>query len=83
VPEKRGRPAARANELRHLAIDRANHVWAKDIRYLPMQRGFIYLAAVMDWATRRVFAWRVSSTLTADFRIDAVEEAIGRYEADR
>jgi putative transposase len=48
-----------------------------------MQRGFIYLAAVMDWATRRVFAWRVSSTLTADFCIDAVEEAIGRYEADR
>jgi putative transposase len=65
--------------LRHLAIERANHVWAMDITYLPMQRGFIYLAAVMDWATRRVLAWRVSNTLTADFCIEAVEEAIGRY----
>jgi putative transposase len=52
--------------LRHLAIERANQVWAMDITYLPMQRGFIYLAAVMDWATRRVLAWRVSNTLTAD-----------------
>jgi putative transposase len=50
-----------------------------DITYLPMQRGFIYLAAVMDWATRWVLAWRVSNTLTADFCIEAVEEAIGRY----
>jgi transposase InsO family protein len=48
--------------LRHLAIDRANHVWARDITYLPMQRGFIYLAAVMDWATRRALAWRVSNS---------------------
>jgi len=65
--------------LRHLAIEQANHVWAMDITYLPMQRGFIYLAAVMDWATRRVLAWRVSNTLTADFCVEAVEEAIGRY----
>ena len=65
--------------LRNLAIDCANHVWAMDITYLPMERGFIYLAAVMDWATRRVLAWRVSNTLTADFCIEAVEEAIGRY----
>ena len=50
-----------------------------DITYLPMERGFIYLAAVMDWATRRVLAWRVSNTLTADFCVDAVEEAIARY----
>ena len=50
-----------------------------DITYLPMQRGFIYLAAVMDWATRRVLAWRVSNTLTADFCVEAVEEAIARY----
>ncbi len=47
--------------LRHLSIERANHVWAMDITYLPMQRGFIYLAAVMDWATRRVLTWRVSN----------------------
>jgi putative transposase len=65
--------------LRHLTIERANHVWAMDITYLPMQRGFIYLAAVMDWATRRVLAWRVSNTLTADFCVETVEEAIGRY----
>jgi putative transposase len=65
--------------LRHLAIERANHVWAMDITYLPMQRGFIYLAAVMDWATRRVLAWRVSNTLTSDFCVEAVEEAIARY----
>jgi putative transposase len=65
--------------LRHLAIERANHVWAMDITYLPMRRGFIYLAAVMDWATRRVLAWRVSNTLTADFCVEAVEEAIARY----
>jgi putative transposase len=65
--------------LRNLAIERADHVWAMDITYLPMRRGFIYLAAVMDWATRRVLAWRVSNTLTADFCVEAVEEAIARY----
>jgi hypothetical protein len=65
--------------LRHLAIERANHVWAMDITYLPMQRGFLYLAAVMDWATRRVLSWRVSNTLSADFCIEAVEEAIEHY----
>ena len=65
--------------LRHLAIERADHVWCMDITYLPMQRGFIYLAAVMDWATRRGLAWRVSNTLTADFCVEAVEEAIARY----
>ena len=65
--------------LRNLTIERANHVWAMDITYLPMARGFICLAAVMDWATRRVLAWRVSNTLTADFRVEAVEEAIDRY----
>jgi putative transposase len=65
--------------LRNLAIERADHVLAMDITYLPMQRGFVYLAAVMDWATRRVLAWRVSNTLTADFCLEAVEEAIARY----
>ncbi len=65
--------------LRDLAIERANHVWAMDITYLPMARGFVYLAAVMDWATRRVLSWRVSNTLTTDFCIEAVEEAVGRY----
>ena len=65
--------------LRGLTIARANHVWAMDITYLPMARGFVYLAAVMDWATRRVLAWRVSNTLTTDFCIEAVEEAIALY----
>jgi len=65
--------------LRNLVIDRANHVWATDITYLPMKQGFVYLAAVMDWATRRVLSWRVSNTLTSDFCVDAVEEAIARH----
>ena len=50
-----------------------------DITYLPMARGFVYLAAVMDWAMRRFLAWRISNTLTTDFCTEAVEEAIGRY----
>jgi putative transposase len=53
--------------LRKLAITRPNQVWAMDITYIPMARGFIYLAAVMDWWTRRVLSWRVSITLEADF----------------
>ncbi len=65
--------------LRHLTIDRPNHVWAMDIPYVPMKRGFVYLAAVIDWATRRVLSWRLSITLTTDFCIEAVEEAIARY----
>ena len=65
--------------LRHLAITRANQVWAADITYLPMARGCVYLFAVMDWASRRVLAWRLSNTLTTDFCLDAVQEAITRY----
>ena len=65
--------------LRGMTIDRPNQVWATDITYIPMRRGFVYLAAVLDWATRRVLAWRLSNTLTADFCVDAVQEAIHRY----
>src|ERR1700675_3646780 len=65
--------------LRHLAITRSNQVWAADITYLPMTRGFVYLFAVMDWASRRVLAWRLSNTLTTDFCIDAVQEALASY----
>lgn len=65
--------------LRGLAIDRPNQVWAMDITYIPMRRGFVYLAAVLDWATRRVLSWRVSNTLTTDFCLDAVNEAIVRH----
>ncbi len=64
--------------LRKLPITRPNQVWAMDITYIPMARGFIYLAAVLDWFTRRVLAWRVSITLEADFCIEAVEEALAR-----
>ena len=65
--------------LRKLPVTRPNQVWAMDITYIPMARGFIYLAAVLDWFTRRVLAWRVSITLDADFCIDAVEEALARH----
>lgn len=65
--------------LRHLEITRPNHVWAADITYIPMQRGFVYLCAVMDWSSRRVLAWRLSNTLTTDFCLEAVQEAINRY----
>ena len=65
--------------LRHLTIDRPNQVWAADITYIPMARGFVYLVAVIDWHTRRVLAWRLSNTLTADFCVEALEEAIATY----
>ena len=65
--------------LRGRAITRPNQVWAMDITYIPMARGFLFLAAVMDWASRRVLSWRTSVTLTADFCVEAAEEAIARY----
>jgi putative transposase len=65
--------------LRGLDITRANHAWAMDITYIPMRKGFVYLAAVLDWATRRVLSWRLSNTLTTDFCLDAVAEALQRY----
>jgi putative transposase len=65
--------------LRKLPITRPNQVWAMDITYIPMARGFVYLAAVVDWFSRRVLAWRVSITLEAAFCIEAVEEALAHY----
>jgi putative transposase len=65
--------------LHHLTIDRPNQVWVMDTTYIPMQRGFVYLTAVLDWATRRVLAWRLSNTLTTDPCIEALEEAILKY----
>lgn len=65
--------------LRNLTIDRPNHVWATDITYIPMRRGFVYLIAVVDWFSRKVLSWRLSNTLTTDFCLDAVREAIYRY----
>ncbi len=65
--------------LRKLPIDRPNQVWAMDITHIPMARGFVYLAAVVDWFSRRVLAWRVSITLETEFCIDAVHEALARH----
>jgi putative transposase len=65
--------------LRHLAITRPNHVWAADITSIPMPRGFVYLCAILDGASRRVLAWRLSNTLTTDFCLEAGREAITRY----
>jgi putative transposase len=65
--------------LRGMAIERPNQAWAMDITYIPMAHGFVYLAAVMDWFSRRVLAWRVSITMEVDFCLDAVEEALARH----
>jgi putative transposase len=67
--------------LRNLKIDRPNQVWAADITYIPMSRGFMYLVAVMDWHSRKVLSWRVSNTLDTDFCVQTVEEAISRFGA--
>ena len=65
--------------LRNLAVTRPNQAWAMDITYIPMARGFIYLAAVVDWFSRRVMAWKVSTTMDVHFCLEAVEEAIERH----
>ena len=65
--------------LRDVAVDRANQVWAMDITYIPMTHGFVYLAAVVDWFSRKVLSWRVSITLEVDFCLEAVEEALAKY----
>jgi putative transposase len=65
--------------LRELPVTRPNQVWAMDITYIPMARGFVYLAAVVDWFSRRVLAWRLSITLEAAFCIEALEEAIAHH----
>jgi putative transposase len=65
--------------LRGLAVDRPNQVWAMDITYIPMARGFVYLTAVVDWFSRRVLAWRVSITMEVEFCLEAVEEAVAKY----
>ena len=65
--------------LRDLAIDRPDQVWSTDITYIPMQKGFLYLVAVMDWYSRRVLAWRLSNSMDTSFCLEALEEAIDRY----
>jgi putative transposase len=65
--------------LRNLKIDRPNQVWAADITYIPMSRGFMYLVAVMDWHSRKVLSWRLSNTLDTDFCVEALEDAINQF----
>ena len=65
--------------LRGLTVDRPDQVWAMDITYIPMARGFVYLAVVLDWFSRRVLTWRVSIDLAVDFCLEAVEEAIAKH----
>jgi putative transposase len=65
--------------LRGVKVERPNQVWACDITYIPMARGFVYLVAIVDWATRRVLSHRVSITMEAGFCVEALEEAIGKY----
>lgn len=67
--------------LRNLKIDRPNQVWATDITYIPMSRGFMYLVAVMDWHSRKVLSWRLSNTLDTDFCVEALEDAINQFGA--
>ena len=65
--------------LRNLPVTRPNQVWAMDITYVPMARGFVYLAAVIDWFSRRVLSWRLSITMETGFCVEAVEEALARH----
>ena len=65
--------------LRGMTIDRPNQAWAMDITYIPLARGFVFLAAIVDWFSRRVLAWRVSITMEAEFCLDAVEEALAKH----
>ena len=67
--------------LRGLTIDRPNQVWATDITYIPMTRGYMYLIAIMDWATRKVLSWRISNTLDTRFCVEALKEALFKYGA--
>ena len=65
-----------------VTVDRVNQVWAADITYLPMSRGFLYLVAIMDWHSRYVLSWRLSNTLEADFCIDALKEALSKGQPE-
>jgi len=65
--------------LKNLTIDRPNQVWATDITYIPMARGFLYLVAIMDWASRKVLSWRLSNSMDSAFCIDALQEALVMY----
>src|SRR3970282_2105247 len=65
--------------LRDMAVERPDHVWGADITYIPVRRGFLYLVAIMDWATRHVLAWRLSNTMDARFCVEALREALAEH----
>jgi putative transposase len=65
--------------LRDLTIDRPNQVWATDITYIPMARGFVYLCAIMDWWSRRILSWRLSNSMEAEFCVETLEAALSVY----
>ena len=65
--------------MRNLVIDRPNQVWAADIMFIPIGRGFLYLVAVIDWPSRAVLSWRLSNTVDAPFCVAALEEALARF----
>jgi putative transposase len=65
--------------LRNLTVDRPNQVWAMDITYIPMARGFVYLTAVVDWYSRKILSWRLSNTMDTRFCLEAVDEALSKY----
>ena len=65
--------------LRKIQIERRNQVWCADITFVPVKNGFLYLVAIMDWATRKVLSWRLSNTIHADFCVDALNEAIAKH----
>jgi putative transposase len=65
--------------LRNLTIERANHVWAADITYIPIGRGFLYLVAIIDWASRAVLAWRLLNTMDVSFCLAALEQALAKF----
>jgi len=65
--------------LRHMAIERPNHVWCADVTYILMRRGFLYLVAIIDWFSRKVLSWRLSNTMDTDLCVAALEEALARH----
>lgn len=65
--------------LRHTVINQPNQVWCADITYIPMRSGFLYLVAIMDWYSRKVLAWRLSSSMDADFCVEALKEALAKH----
>ncbi|MDR3724536.1 MAG: IS3 family transposase [Terracidiphilus sp.] len=76
---KAGLLGAKSCLLRNLAVTRPNQVWATDISYIPMKRGFVYLVAVIDWFSRRVLSWKLSITMDVSFYLEALDEALAKY----